>query len=48
VVVSGMRSFFSEKTYRIAREYKDTDKIHLLHYNNLYDFAHQILDKPTY
>lgn len=48
VVIAGMRSDFSEKTYRIAREYKDAEKIHLLHYENLYDFACQVLNEPTY
>lgn len=48
VVVAGMRKNFSDKTYRIAREYRDTDKTHLFHYENLYDFSCQILDEPTY
>jgi len=48
IVIAGMRKNFSEKTYRIAREYRDTDKIQLLHYENLYDFSQQILDEPTY
>lgn len=48
VVVSGIRSDFTEKTYRIAREHKDNTKIHLLHYENLVDFSCQILDLPTY
>ena len=48
VVVAGMRNDFSEKTYRIAREYRDSNKIHLLHYENLYDFSCQILKEPTY
>lgn len=48
VVIAGMRNDFSEKTYRIAREYRDTDKIQLLHYENLVDFSCQILNEPTY
>lgn len=48
VVVAGKREDFSEKTYRIAREYRDNEKIILLHYDNLYDFACQILNEPTY
>lgn len=47
-VVAGMRSDFTCKTYTIAREHKDSEKIHLLHYENLYDFACQIIDEPTY
>ena len=48
VVVAGMRNDFTDKTYRIAREHKDMEKIHLLHYENLCDFACQILNEPTY
>lgn len=48
VVVAGMRKDFTQKTYQIAREHKDNEKINLLHYENLYDFACQILNEPTY
>lgn len=48
VVIAGMRNNFSEKTYRIAREYRDANKIQLLHYENLCDFSRQILEEPTY
>jgi hypothetical protein len=48
VVIAGMRDDFSEKTYRIAREYRDTNKTQLLHYENLYDFSCQILKEHTY
>ena len=48
VVVAGMRNDFHEKTYLKAREYKDNRKIHLLHYENLYDFASEIFEYPTY
>lgn len=48
VVVAGLRKDFTEKTYRIAREYRDNEKIYLLHYDNLYDFACRVLNEPTY
>ena len=48
VVVSGMRSDFTEKTYQISREHTDSEKVHLLHYENLYDFSCSILDLPTF
>lgn len=48
IVVAGKRKDFLDKTYQIAREYRDREKIHLLHYDNLYDFACQILNEPTY
>lgn len=48
MVISGMRVDFTEKTYRIAREYKDSEKIHLIHYENLYDFSCRILNESTY
>lgn len=48
VVVAGTRKDFTDKTYRIAREHKDMEKIHLLHYENLCDFSSQILNEPTY
>lgn len=48
VVIAGKRINFTDKTYCIAREYKDSEKIHLLHYDNLCDFAFQIINEPTY
>lgn len=48
VVVAGRRKDFTDKTYQIAREYKDNEKIQLLHYDNLCDFSKQILQEPTY
>lgn len=48
VVVAGMRSNFSEKTYRIAREYRDREKIQLLHYENVYDYACKIPNLSTF
>lgn len=48
VVVAGMRKDFTDKTYRIAREHKEREKIQLLHYENLCDFSVQILNESTY
>ncbi len=48
VVVAGMRKDFRDKTYRIAREYRDREKIQLLHYENLYDYACKIPSLSTF
>lgn len=47
-VVAGRRHDFNEKTYREKRRYKSNQKITLLHYDNLYDSAKDIIGKPTY
>ena len=48
LVIAGRRHDFNEKTYREKRRYKDTQKITLLHYDNLYDSAKDVIGKPTY
>lgn len=48
VVIAGRRNDFNEKTYKERRRYKDKEKITLLHYDNLYDSARQIIGEPTY
>lgn len=47
VVVAGRRDDFNEKTYRLKRELKD-NRITLLHYDNLYDSARNVVGKSTY
>ncbi|AND41483.1 Shedu anti-phage system protein SduA domain-containing protein [Cytobacillus oceanisediminis] len=50
VVVAGRRSDFQlniDKTYRIQREYLER-KIHLLHYDNLYDMTKEVIRKGNY
>lgn len=47
VVVAGRRTDFNQKTYRIKRELKDNN-ITLLHYDNLYENAQNIVGKKTY
>ncbi|WP_171654151.1 Shedu anti-phage system protein SduA domain-containing protein [Paenibacillus foliorum] len=48
VVVGGRRTDFNEKTYRIKRRIREEQNIDLLHYDNLYDTAKDIIGKPTY
>ena len=47
-VVAGRRNDFNEKTYRKKRIYKREEKITLLHYDNLYDSAINVIGKSTY
>lgn len=48
VVVAGRREDFKERTYRLKRKFKETQKITLLHYDNLYDTAKEVIGKPSY
>jgi len=48
VVVAGRREDFDENTYRIKRRHKDNEKLCILHYDNLYDSALNIIGKATY
>ena len=48
VVVAGRRSDFKDKTYLIAREYRKTDDITLMHYDNLYDYACDVKNYSTF
>lgn len=48
IVIAGMRSNFKEKTYRLARQSKEESKIDILHYENLYDYAEQVIGRPSY
>lgn len=40
VVVAGRRKDFSDKTYRIAREYRNQHRTQLFHYDRLYNFIY--------
>ncbi|MHB0864991.1 hypothetical protein ACYCS5_28080 [Paenibacillus sp. SEL3] len=48
VVVAGRRTDFKEKTYRTKRRTKTEQNIELLHYDNLYDTAKEVVGKATY
>ncbi len=48
VVVSGLRSDFSETTYRTAREKASHLGIHLLHHDKLYENATELLKRDTF
>jgi len=47
-VIAGRREDFNEKTYKIKRKYQESQKITLLHYDNLFDSANAIIGKSTY
>lgn len=48
VVVAGRRTDFNEKAYRTKRRTKTEQNIELLHYDNLYDTAKEVVGKATY
>ncbi|MGR5907333.1 Shedu anti-phage system protein SduA domain-containing protein [Bacillus paranthracis] len=48
IVVAGKRENFNEKTYRLSRMSKLQDNTALLHYNNLYDKAIDLMNRATY
>lgn len=47
-VVAGRRTDFTDRTNRLRREYKEQQNITLLHYDNLYDNAKNVIGQPTY
>jgi hypothetical protein len=47
-VIAGRRNDFNERTYQLKRQKKLSDNILLLHYDNLYDSAKELIGKPTY
>jgi len=47
VVIAGRRSNFTDKTYRIRRDYK-RNSVLILHYDNLLDSARNIIGEITY
>ena len=42
VVIAGRRKDYSEKTYRLRREYQKNDNIYILHYDNLLDLIDSV------
>lgn len=48
VVIAGRRSDFKDLTYRIQRELTQSEAIHILHYDNLYDFSNLLIGQVTY
>lgn len=48
VVVAGRRCHFDDNTYWIKRNKRENEKINLLHYDNLYDYAVDIIGTSTY
>jgi hypothetical protein len=47
-VVAGRRADFSDRTYRLKRQYEETRNITLLHYDNLYDSAKSVIGQASY
>lgn len=48
-VVAGRRKHFNEKTYRLVRNEMKQTGIQIFHYDNLYDFANELIKKrPGY
>lgn len=48
VVVAGRRDNFKEKTYRIQRKKLYDERVLILHYDNLVDYAQNVIGKRTY
>jgi len=48
VVVAGRRTDFTDRTNRLRREHKEQQNTTLLHYDNLYDYAKNVIGQPTY
>lgn len=48
VVVSGLRSDYSDKTYQTARDKANRSGIHLIHYDKLYENAVDLLKQETF
>lgn len=48
VVVAGRREHFTDKTYRLQRSHSEQRKLLVLHYDNILDFAAEVIDKNTY
>ncbi len=48
VVIAGRRSDFTDLTYRLQRECKQSEDINVFHYDNLYDFSNLLLGQVTY
>lgn len=48
VVIAGRRSHYSERTYRQRRSNLEQRKLLVIHYDNLIDYANEIIGTPTY
>jgi hypothetical protein len=48
IVIAGRRKDFNDKTYRLARSSKEDNKIGVLHYDNVFDLAQNIMGKASY
>lgn len=48
VVVAGRRSDYTEKSYRIRREYKQRNDISILHYDNIVDSFEFLINNKNY
>lgn len=44
-VVAGLRGDFNDYTYRIKRDFEKEKNIKLLHYDNLYDYSHNVINQ---
>lgn len=47
-VIAGRRDDFDDNTYWHKRNMMDKEKINLLHFDNLYDYANSVIGKSTY
>jgi len=48
IVVAGRRKYFNEKTYRLQRSHSEQRKLLIFHYDNILDFATEVIGKHTY
>ncbi|WP_205514665.1 Shedu anti-phage system protein SduA domain-containing protein [Longitalea arenae] len=48
VVIAGRRKDFNEKTYRLQRNHSEQRKLQIFHYDNLIDFATEVIGKHAY
>lgn len=48
VVVAGRRTHFTDNTYWHKRNMMDKEKVNILHFDNLYEYANSIIGKSTY
>lgn len=48
VVVAGRRNDYSKKTYRLRRSNLEQRKLHVIHYDNLIDYANEVIGASTY
>lgn len=48
MVIAGRRRHFDDNTYWIKGNKRGNEEVNLLHYDNLYNYAVDIIGKSTY